>query len=305
MQEYLQRVYSAVLNHPDLVRLGDRIPQMLVQQAQSVVIMHNAYDRVEKDIKRFSSEYERRLIEENPVLSKIHTWRERKLTDAEMQMVHKCKWRVHEDALQSAQKHNLQQTAYFLSRDLAFMREREPVLLNELRKVKVPTRHFQWPCRIWRPSQWIIKRNFQGLSEIVPTVICQQATSIVTPRQDPSQPVFLVEKEIIRKNSTRWPFWRVLNLLQRIWCYTWNVMYLGLVVIPWDSPLSVRALFSIKPFESDLELSQVNGTLFPRKTSVTQTLASRLLQLWRHVSKARSRFETQPDTGILLNYYKI
>ena len=58
---------------------------------------------------------------------------------------------------------------------------------------------------------------------------------------------------------------------------------------------------------SDLELSQINGTLFPRKTSVTQTMASRLLELWRHISKSRTHFESEPDTGnrylvvILLN----
>lgn len=302
MQEYLQRIYSAVLNHPDLERLGDKIPQLLVQQAQSVVIMHKAHERVEKDIKRCSSEYERRLIEDHPVLSKIKTWLQLKLRDAEMQTISKCKWRVHEDALKMSQKHNLQQTAYFLSRDLTFIREREGLILNELRKVKEPTRSFSWPMRFWRPKSWVIRRNFQGSSEIVPTVICQQATSIVTPRQDPSQPVFLVEKEIIRKNSTRWPFWRIMNMIQRIWCYTWNVMYLLGIVVPWDSPLSVRALFCIKPFMSDLELSQVNGTLFPRKTSVTQTLASRLIHLWRHVSKARTRFETEPDTGILYSF---
>lgn len=47
----------------------------------------------------------------------------------------------------------------------------------------------------------------------------------------------------------------------------------------------------------DLELSQVNGTLFPRKSSLTPTLCSRLLVLWRHISKSRTHFETKPDTG--------
>jgi hypothetical protein len=47
----------------------------------------------------------------------------------------------------------------------------------------------------------------------------------------------------------------------------------------------------------DLELSQVNGTLFPRKSSLTPTLCSRLLALWRHISKSRTHFETKPDTG--------
>lgn len=40
MREYLQRVYSSILNHTDLADLGENIPQLLVQQAQSVVIMH-------------------------------------------------------------------------------------------------------------------------------------------------------------------------------------------------------------------------------------------------------------------------
>lgn len=67
--------------------------------------------------------------------------------------------------------------------------QREPALLRELRKVKIPTRSFHWPTQIWLPSNWIVRRNFQGQSEIVPTVLSSQATSITTPRSDPSQPV--------------------------------------------------------------------------------------------------------------------
>ncbi len=151
--------------------------------------------------------------------------------------------------------------------------------------------------RIWSPKSWIIRRNFQGQQEIIQTIISEQMTSIVTPRSDPSQPVFLVEKEIVRTTSTRWPLWRALNLFQRIWTWTWNIMFLLGIIVPWSSPLGFRALFSIKPFMSDLELSQINGTLFPRKTSVTQTMVSRLIELWRHISKSRTHFETEPDTG--------
>lgn len=71
------------------------------------------------------------------------------------------------------------------------------------------------------------------------------------------------------------------------------------IVIPWCSPLGLRALFLIEPFMPDLELSQVNGTLFPRKSSLTATLSSRLLSLWRHISKSRTHFETEPDTGFI------
>lgn len=40
MKEYLQRVYTSILSNSDLADLGDAVPQLLVQQAQSVVIMH-------------------------------------------------------------------------------------------------------------------------------------------------------------------------------------------------------------------------------------------------------------------------
>lgn len=298
-REYLQRVYSSILNHTDLAQIGEKVPQLLVQQAQSVVTMHKAVEKIQKELKRTRVEHQKYLINDYPVLSKISPWLRLKLQAAETNKMSKSIWAAHEEALKMCANHNLQQTAYFLSRDLTFMREREPVLLKELQNAKTPTRSFQWPCRIWSPHSWIIRRNFQGQSEVIPTVICQQATSIVTPRSDPSQAVFLVEKEIVRTTSTRWPLWRLLNLLQRFWCWTWNMMFLLGFVVPWDSPLGLRALFCVKPFMPELELSQVNGTLFPRKTSVTQTLASRLIELWRHISKARTRFETEPDTGFI------
>lgn len=71
------------------------------------------------------------------------------------------------------------------------------------------------------------------------------------------------------------------------------------IVLPWCSPVGLRALFCLEPFMPDLELSQVNGTLFPRKSSLTPTLASRLISLWRHISKSRTHFETKPDTGFI------
>ncbi|XP_022219927.2 uncharacterized protein LOC111072385 isoform X2 [Drosophila obscura] len=299
MKEYLQRVYSSIVGNAKLAELGTGVPELLVQQAQSVVIMYKAVDKVQQDIKRTREDHQKCLANDHSVLSRVAPWLRSKLRNAEENRLYKCAWSAHEEALKMCTQHQLHQTAYFLSRDLAFMKEREPVLLKELKNAKTPTRSFQWACRIWSPQSWIIRRNFQGQSDVIPTVISQHATSIVTPRSDPSQPVFLVEKEIIRTTSTRWPFWRLLNMLQRIWCWSWNMMFLLGILVPWCSPLGLRALCYVKPFMPDLELSQINGTLFPRKTSITQTMASRLIELWRHISKSRTHFETEPDTGFI------
>lgn len=92
--------------------------------------------------------------------------------------------------------------------------------------------------------------------------------------------------------------WRWINYIARTWCWTWNAMFLLGVAVPWCSPVSIRALLLVQPFTPDLELSQLNGTLFPRKSSQMPTLCSRLIALWRHISKSRTHFETEPDTGI-------
>ncbi|KAK3915173.1 Glycerol-3-phosphate acyltransferase 1, mitochondrial [Frankliniella fusca] len=299
MREYLQRVYTSILTHPEILALGEGIAQLLVQQAQSVVLMHRAVENVQNKLSKTKENLKQRMELSHPVLSRIEPWMREKLRNAEGRFIDDCQWSAHEEALTLCTAQHLHQTVYFLNRDLTFMREREPVLTKELRKVKTPTRTFQWLTRIWLPTHWVIRRNFQGQSDIIPTVLSNQATSITTPRSDPSQPVFLVEKEEARTTTTRWPMWRWINYCHRTWSWTWNAMFFFGVVLPWCSPLSLRALFCAEPFMPDLELSQVNGTLFPRKSSLTPTLCSRMLVLWRHISKSRTHFETKPDTGFI------
>ncbi|KAI4456830.1 hypothetical protein MML48_8g00015589 [Holotrichia oblita] len=299
MKEYLQRVYNSILSHPDLQALGEGISQLLVQQARCVVLMHRAVESVQHRLMKSQENVRNRLCTSHPVLSRIGPWLRARLHAAQQKFSLENQWSAHEEALSYCTNQKLNQAIYFLHRDYAFMKEREPALLRELRKVKTPTRSFLWPTQIWLPTNWIIRRSFQGQSEIVPTVLSKQATSITTPRSDPSQPVFLVEKEIVRTTTTRWPLWRIFNYFHRTWCWTWNAMFFFGIVLPWCSPVGLRALFCIQPFMPDLELSQVNGTLFPRKSSMTSTLWSRLISLWRHISKSRTHFETKPDTGFI------
>lgn len=259
MREYLQRVYASILANSELTALGDGVPQLLVQQAQSVVIMHTAIETTQRQLRALRRDHERLLRNDHPILARVGPWLRGQLRKAAASaaIATVATWAAHEEAIRQCGKQQLPQAAYFLSRDLAFMREREPVLLKELRNAKTPTRTFQWSVRIWSPRRWQIRRNFQGQSEVIPTVICQQATSIVTPRSDPSQPVFLLQRETLRTTSTRWPLWRLVNMAMRMWCWTWNMMFVLGVCVPLYSPVGVRALFGTRPFMPDLELSQV------------------------------------------------
>uniref|UniRef100_T1J1W8 Uncharacterized protein n=1 Tax=Strigamia maritima TaxID=126957 RepID=T1J1W8_STRMM len=297
MDEYLQRVYTAVLSHPDISNLGHGIGKLLVDHAQSIVLMHRAVENVQSKLRQSQNDLEEELKTRSAILSRIKTWLREKLRAAEEKFVVDHMWSAHEAALQLCRENHLEQNIYFLQRDLAFMQEREPILLQELSSVKIPTRVFHWQIQIWCPQNWIITKVQQGESEVVPTVINRNSAASFS-RFDPSEPRYLVEKQATRTSSTRWPLWRWFNYCYRTFSWLCNLMFLFGIVIPWCSPVSLRALFCIDPFMPDFEMND-KGVLVPRKSSVTQTLCSRLTKLWRHISKSRTEFETRPDTGFI------
>ncbi|XP_037776345.1 uncharacterized protein LOC119573262 isoform X2 [Penaeus monodon] len=298
-EEYLGRVYTAILAHPTLQELAPTVPQLLVNHAKGVLLMHRALDEVERIYEEGERSRREELKHTHPIFSRIDPWLSDQLRATHDALTEQHKWRPHEHALALCRENDLQQHAYFLQRDLAFMREREPVLLNELKNLKVAMRVFQWRAQVWFPSNYIVSRSFQGESEIIPTVLASSPTSITTPRTDPNHPVYLLEKQLIRTTSTRWPFWRWCNFVHRAWAWTCNALFFFGVWLPLCSPVSLRALLCQDPFMSDFELSQVNGTVCPSKASLTPTLVSRLRMLWRHISKSRTHFETTPDTGFI------
>ncbi|XP_063825249.1 uncharacterized protein LOC135074798 [Ostrinia nubilalis] len=299
MREYVSRVCRGVLSCERLLALGPDIPQLLAQQLRAAAVVDRAEEGVRRKLEAGLATAEARICAAHPILSRAETWRKERLALAAQRLRGELRWAAMEDAAAAMQALKLHQHRYFLLRDLTFLRDREPLLMKELRAAKTPTREFTWSTRIWLPQNWVVVRHFRGRSERIPTVLSTRATSIVTPRSDPSQPVFLVDKERIRTTSTRWPGWRLVNLAHRTWCWSWNLMFLLGVLVPWCSPISLRTLLCVRPFVPDYELSQVNGTLFPKRSSETQTMWSRLLKLWRHISKERTRFETEPDTGLL------
>lgn len=73
------------------------------------------------------NEQEQLLIQSYPVLSRIAPWMRMKLRIAESSRLSKTIFAAHEEALKVCLKHNLQQTVYFLNRDLAFLRDVSPL----------------------------------------------------------------------------------------------------------------------------------------------------------------------------------
>ena len=79
------------------------------------------------EVERIYEEGERSRREDvnhsHPILSRIDTWLCNELKASHDSLVEQYKWRPHEHALVLCKQHGLSQHAYFLQRDLAFMRE--------------------------------------------------------------------------------------------------------------------------------------------------------------------------------------
>ena len=301
--EYVRRVCGAIADSEDIAAIGPGIAALLTAQVRAGVIYQEALESTEQSLNTRQREEERFLREGWPVRSRIPAWLSRRLLKRKQENILAAQWAAHSAALDSCRRAGLTQHAYFLSRDLSFLQDQEPILERELRSnVKTPSHEFEFRVQIWRPRHWEVTKSYQGSTEVVPTVVAAgPAKTLSFTRHSPAadRPVYLVRKETVLHNSSRNPFWRWTNFCYRTWAWTLNFLFLFSVVVPWCSPLSLRALLCPQPFLPDYEVSQLNGSLHKKPSSLTQTLTSRLCDLWRHISKSRTDFEAMPDRGLL------
>ena len=301
--EYVRRVCEAIHESEDLDKIGPGISRLLTDQVRAGVIYQEALEATEQILNKRQAEEERFLKEQFPIRSKIHSWLTQRLMKRKTENILANQWTAHSLALDSCKRAGLKQHAYFLSRDLSFLQDQEPMLEKELKSnVKTPTHEYEFRTHIWNPQNWEITKTYQGTTETIPTILHSgpSKTLSFTRHSPPSdRPVYLVRKENVLQNSSRNPFWRWTNFCYRTWSWTLNFLFLFSVILPWCSPFSFRALCYLNPFLPDYEVSQLNGSLHKKPSSLTQTLASRLSDLWRHISKSRTDFEAKPDRGLL------
>ncbi|KAI0224495.1 hypothetical protein LSAT2_024502 [Lamellibrachia satsuma] len=299
MDEFVRRVFEAICTDEELESLQPKIGDLLVQQATCVLGMHQAVENLKAKLYKHKQELGTHLVKAYPLRSRIEAWVNEKFMEFQKEFIEQHQWSAHEETMEVCRRQKLDQAYYFVHRDLIFMRDQEPVLRKELSKVRQANRVFTFHTRIWLPSNWVVTRTLYGQTDIVPTVVVNNPAAYTGIVVDPDQPKYDVRKYTWRKTNTRYPFWRWLNYCHRTWAWTWNAMFwLGLVV-PWCSPVSLRALFFPFAFMPDLELSQVSGNLCPKTSSLTHTLLSRLRLLWHHVHESRAAFENSADKGFL------
>ncbi|XP_052685923.1 uncharacterized protein LOC128165435 isoform X5 [Crassostrea angulata] len=296
MKEYLDRVFSAISTNTELENLQPGIGLLLVAQAKSVIAMKKAVSNVKDKLTTHKQRLKDHLKQTYPVKSRIVAWVNEQIARFEEDFIAQNLWSAHEEAITLCEQQGLNQTAYFLKRDLNFIKEREAVLVKELSKVRIPNRRYTFSTRIWLPKNYIVTKIEGTRRTVIQTKVIRTEPP---PGRTPVNVSYSLERYYGRMTSSRYPFWRWWNYLQRTWAWSWNSLFFLGVVIPWYSPISIKALFWIKPFIPDIELSQIDGNLYLKTSSKTETFVSRFRALWLHVFNSRRKFEEAPDRGFL------
>ena len=105
-----------------------------------------------------------------PILSRINSWLKRNLNKAVANYVKENQWRPHQEAISRCKKAHLEQSAYFLTKDLSFRKDQEPILNKEMKHLcQSPAKNVTFKTRIWNPQNWIVTEQCHGESVIIPT----------------------------------------------------------------------------------------------------------------------------------------
>ncbi|CAF0814063.1 unnamed protein product [Adineta steineri] len=303
--EYAERAFELIENSDRIEKLSPGLGRLLVAQARSILTMRSVVQKLTEDLEKHLKTVREKLIREHPIKSKINRWIEQKLFEERINYIHQHEWDAHQLSIDQCKALGNQQAAYFIQRDLTFRKDHESILRLNLKSPVEPIRTINCSRTIWLPKNWIVERTYPLPIEQIPTHFAkytyspeeeQQRTRLI--HSDPDAQ-YILRRKVTYSTTTRYPFWRWKLFALRTYCWLSNTIFILCLAVPFSSPVSFRALFSIKPFQPDYELHRDDLKLHPHSKSKTQTFISRLVALWDHVRQSRKKFEQQPDRGFL------
>ncbi|CAF4746596.1 unnamed protein product [Rotaria sp. Silwood1] len=303
--EYVERAFETIENSNEIEELSPGLGRLLVSQARSILTMKSVVQNLNDDLEKHLKMIKEKLIREHPIKSKIHRWIESKLFEERTNYIHQHEWDAHQLSIDQCKALGNQQAAYFIQRDFIFRKDHESILRRNLKSPIEPLKTIECSRSIWFPKNWIVERTYPLPTERIPTLFAKY-TYISEEEEsqrrlidsDPDAKYYL-QRKITYSTTTRYPFWRWKLFALRTYCWLSNAIYTFCLVIPFASPVSFRALLSLRPFRPDYKLNRDDLKLHEDPSSKTETFISRLVALWNHVRQSRQKFEQAPDRGFL------
>ncbi|KAF6779344.1 hypothetical protein AHF37_01211 [Paragonimus kellicotti] len=182
---YASRLFDAMRQHSSLQSISNGIAEPLIQQATFSLILAEAKETFTHAWLTYQENADQELRKHHPILYNIAEWRSRQMTKLQQQYFETHRFDVHEFVLSKCTQRGLDQHAFFIGRDLTFLRDRERLLRGQLEKsASFPDTQyiFRVPAQLLR--HWrVYRRNvaFTTNYELVDTVLLSRRPSAAEP----------------------------------------------------------------------------------------------------------------------------
>ncbi|KAF5405918.1 hypothetical protein PHET_00565 [Paragonimus heterotremus] len=182
---YASRLFDAMRQHSSLQSISNGIAEPLIQQATFNLILAEAKETFTHAWLTYQENADQELRKHHPILYNITEWRSRKMAKLQQQYFETHRFDVHEFVLSKCTQRGLDQHAFFIGRDLTFLRDRERLLRGQLEKsASFPDTQyiFRVPAQLLR--HWrVYRRNvaFTTNYELVDTVLLSRRPSAAEP----------------------------------------------------------------------------------------------------------------------------
>ncbi|KAG5443508.1 hypothetical protein CSKR_101068 [Clonorchis sinensis] len=208
LREYASRLFDAMRQNAALQSISDGIAEPLIQQATFSLILAEAKEAFATDWLTYQEQADQELRRTHGHLYHIAEWRQRRMGELEEQYLEAHKYDIHEMVLSKCMQSGLEQHAFFISRDLTFLRDRERLLQDQLQKsASFPDTQFIFrvPAQLLR--HWRVYRRVVSYTtsyEMVDTVLLSRRPS----RNEPVPPI----KRSIKCAAARDPSYELINV---------------------------------------------------------------------------------------------
>ncbi|CAL8081911.1 unnamed protein product [Calicophoron daubneyi] len=181
LREYAKRLFEAMRQNITLQSVGHGIVEPLIQQASFSIILAEAKEEFMLAWLAYREDAEKELRKQHCILYRIEEWRFRRMARIQRDYFEAHMFDVHEYVLAKCTEANLEQHAFFISRDLVFLKEREKLLRDQLEKsASFPDTQFifQVPAQLLR--HWRVYRkniSYTTSYDLVDTILLSRRPS--------------------------------------------------------------------------------------------------------------------------------
>ncbi|CAH8579427.1 unnamed protein product [Schistosoma turkestanicum] len=213
MKQYATRLFDAIRQSEQLHQISPGIAEPLIQEAKFKIILMEAKELFMQNWLSYCQLYERNLKLNNPILFNIPKWRSKQWYYAKAEYLQAHKLDIHEYVLSNCISNGLESYAFLIGRDLAFLKDRECLLRDQIFKsARFPDEEFifQVSRRCLR-NVYVYREDFSlsNRYQLVDTILVSYDSNKDSPNQAPTI------KQHIRRNKSKNLTTEVIPLMYR------------------------------------------------------------------------------------------